>query len=399
MADSVTSGTRKEFTIVVDNTNNRVDIQAIQQGVGFRPIALNPGGGNVLIGTTTNSSYKLDVAGNIRTTTSSLLAGIVAQRNDTSENVIQITQATGAAAAHLYSRGDGYLGWIAVRDTGGTRRFAFESNPGIDSGSHFNLVMYDSAGTNSLTNWTATRTLFTVAQTFRTNTDTYLSATSGRVGIGISPAGAKLTVLAADETSDGAIAIQTPGATYLKLGGNSTYSWIQTFNSKPLYINALGNNVVFSGAGNVLIGTTTSSSYKLDVTGAVRVSGTLFNPGNSNWTNGALRVEGSYGGGISMVDNTYAWAMWAEDGGATFKLGNGLIAGTPTTHLVLKSTGNLLLGTTIDSGHRLNVSGGVNATSYNINGTVGYSGMLVIPTNPPGQQNIDIQGGIIINIF
>jgi hypothetical protein len=583
--------------------------------------------GNVLIGTTIDSTYKLDIVGNLRTTTSSLLAGVVVQRNDTNENVIQITQATGASAAHLYSRGDGYLGWIGIRGTNGTRRFAFESNPGIDSGSHFGLVMYDSAGTNSLTNWTATRTLFTVAQTFRTNTDTYLSATSGRVGIGISPAGAKLTVLAADETSDGAIAIQTPGATYLKLGGNTTYSWIQSFNSKPLYINALGNNVVFSGGGNVLIGTTTSSTYKLDVNGTARIQGSLtatlasattgnviyYNTSTGLFTYGApaatptlaqvttagntttnsitvgstiiqnnypylfikntsptspdvgiigsvQAIAGGGGGGYGMLGimsynpsmqfflsgtagvkaelsdvlNSGSWnrtltirgtypvftfnsadakwgaigydysggmAFWVNastadtgaissamyitnagnlgigttspsyklqvegttyinsylivsngtagvgmyadtvygrgamgtgstiqpegsnrnlriltptDGGAGeisigyFKAPVGLywnralsISNAPAIpHLMLQpDSGNVVIGTTTDAGYKLYVNGDINSTAYFVNGVAGYTGMLVIPTNPPGQQNIDIQGGIIVNIF
>ena len=60
MADSATSGTRKEFTITVDNTNNRVDIQAVQQGVATRNITLNAGGGNVGIGTTSPTTL-LDV--------------------------------------------------------------------------------------------------------------------------------------------------------------------------------------------------------------------------------------------------------------------------------------------------------------------------------------------------
>jgi hypothetical protein len=523
--------------------------------------------GNVLIGTTIDSTYKLDIVGNLRTTTSSLLAGVVVQRNDTNENVIQITQATGASAAHLYSRGDGYLGWIGIRGTNGTRRFAFESNPNIDSGSHFNLIMYDSAGTNSLTNWTVTRTLFTVAQTFRTNTDTYLSATSGRVGIGISPAGAKLTVLGADETSDGVIAIQTPGATYLKLGGNTTYSWIQSFNSKPLYINALGNNVVFSGAGNVLIGTTTSSTYKLDVNGTFRTTGKVVlnnatgnnrplevssneivvadfrNTGN---TNAYLDIIGSGGSSTQMRlgvfgtnvgitrggDNdpdivinssnnigigtispfsrlhvegaSVTYNLIAPTGNPTFRMADSVTSGTRKEFTIIldntnnrvdiqavqqgvanrnitinASGGNVGIGTTnpiaplqvvgtniafratlangdggiisndatisnfqaltggnaardigisgkevifrsgtvysesmrifssrnvaignnVDNGFKLDVNGSVNSTEYNINGIVGYSGIMTIPTNPPGQQNIDIQGGIIVNIF
>jgi hypothetical protein len=56
MADSATSGTRKEFTITLDNTNNRVDIQAVQQGVATRNITLNSQGGNVGIGIASPSS-------------------------------------------------------------------------------------------------------------------------------------------------------------------------------------------------------------------------------------------------------------------------------------------------------------------------------------------------------
>ena len=72
MADSVTSGTRKEFTITLDNTNNRVDIQAVQQGVATRNITLNAGGGNVGIGTT-SPGEKLTIAGTSGSAAISLL--------------------------------------------------------------------------------------------------------------------------------------------------------------------------------------------------------------------------------------------------------------------------------------------------------------------------------------
>jgi hypothetical protein len=60
IADSVAGANRKEFTAILDTTNNRVDLQAVQQGIGFLPITLNPGGGNVGIGTNSPQA-RLDV--------------------------------------------------------------------------------------------------------------------------------------------------------------------------------------------------------------------------------------------------------------------------------------------------------------------------------------------------
>jgi hypothetical protein len=66
---------------------------------------------------------------------------------------------------------------------------------------------------------------------------------------------------------------------------------------------------------------------------------------------------------------------------------------------IVDSTGNILIATTTDLGNKLEVSGSINSTGYKINNTAGYTGILNIVTNPPGQQNVDIQGGIIVNVF
>nr|WP_315176507.1 tail fiber protein [uncultured Flavobacterium sp.] len=87
---------------------------------------------------------------------------------------------------------------------------------------------------------------------------------NGRVGIGTSTPIAQLSVngdghfkVADDRSGIGALTIETNNGTNLKLGGNTTYSWIQSHNSKPLYINELGNNTIFNlVGGNVGIGTT-----------------------------------------------------------------------------------------------------------------------------------------------
>lgn len=59
----------------------------------------------------------------------------------------------------------------------------------------------------------------------------------------------------------------------LAFGSNTSYSYIQSFNSKPLYLNSLGNNIL-TGAGNLGVGTT-SASDKLTVVGTVSFSGAL----------------------------------------------------------------------------------------------------------------------------
>jgi hypothetical protein len=74
-------------------------------------------------------------------------------------------------------------------------------------------------------------------------------------------------------------------------------------------------------------------------------------------------------------------------------------AGDQERMRLINNTGNFLIGTTVDVGTKLNVSGDINAMGYRINNVIGYTGILNIPGNPPGMQNVDIQGGIIVNIF
>ena len=65
------------------------------------------------------------------------------------ENILNVVQGPSAAAAHMFSTGAGYLGWVGTR-ANSTRRFAFESNPSSASGSNFGLWQYDSSGGNPI---------------------------------------------------------------------------------------------------------------------------------------------------------------------------------------------------------------------------------------------------------
>jgi hypothetical protein len=96
---------------------------------------------------------------------------------------------------------------------------------------------------------------------------------------------------------------------------------------------------------------------------------------------------------------------------------------SPVTVMKLTDTSNVLIGTTTDAGYKLDVNGntrisgtieatggdssewnqayswGDHSTAGYITGTTGFTGVFTIPTNPPGQQNLDIQNGLIINVF
>ena len=76
-------------------------------------------------------------------------------------------------------------------------------------------------------------------------------------------------------------------------------------------------------------------------------------------------------------------------------------AGTMTEGIRVNYNGNVLIGTTTDSGYKLEVNGDINTSGdYYAGGTQGYTGTVTI--NQPSPQppiNIDIQGGIITNVY
>lgn len=86
----------------------------------------------------------------------------------------------------------------------------------------------------------------------------------------------------ADENGTGFV-IGNTGTTNLRMGFNATggYSWIQSHNSQPLYINAIGNNVSIARPGaSVGIGTKTPTAT-LEVNGSLKVTGLpVVNAGN-----------------------------------------------------------------------------------------------------------------------
>ena len=107
----------------------------------------------------------------------------------------------------------------------------------------------------------------------------------GNVGIGIATPANRLEVVQSNTFTNSnpatyAFDLAQNGAN-IGIGGYSSGSVVQSFNSLPLMLNPVGNNVIINGGGvsNVLIGETSqvNSSYRLDVNGSVRATGVTVN--------------------------------------------------------------------------------------------------------------------------
>jgi hypothetical protein len=62
-------------------------------------------------------------------------------------------------------------------------------------------------------------------------------------------------------------------------------------------------------------------------------------------------------------------------------------------------SGNVVIGTTTNPGHKLHVEGDINTSGiFRVGGVAGWTGTIFIATNPPGQQNITVVGGIITGL-
>jgi len=218
-----------------------------------------------------------------------------------------------------------------------------------------------------------------------------------------------------------------------------------------------------TSVGNFLIGTTTDSGYKLDVNGTARVQGaftaTLANVSTANvvyynsstglMTYGAAPGGGGGGtldtvttagnttsnsisvGGLTVSNSAVPIATFdSSNGGGTYlaiKYGGSLKAAWGMSgniigglsindvgfwssnamaweaggalRMFLTAGGNLLINTISDNGNRLQVNGTIDGQSFAAAGVNGWTGTINCPTNPPGQQNIQVSTGIIVNVF
>ena len=301
--------------------------------------------GNVLIGTTTDAGYKLDVNGSTRVkgvgTTDSTIAFLV--QNNTGRLLLQ-------------------------SDDGGSTR---------------------------------------------------ISGPTARLYVGVESGGAthRLVVNGSGLFSNGGIG--NAGGFYIDQGGTSSASrtiWYDGSGSPKNLITGNGNNYITSGNFGIGTPTPTDIFHIVNNTngnkfGRISAGGSDASAAwvaqNDQVDNVVYRVFGSGVSGTQMgIALARSASLLANLGGSgKFLLGTysntDFVMGTGNAEKmrIVDSTGNVLIATTTDLGNKLEVSGSINSTGYKINNTAGYTGILVIVTNPPGQQNVDIQSGIIVNVF
>jgi hypothetical protein len=323
-------------------------------------------GGNVLIGTTTDVGSKLYVDGTIRTSGALVSGGLL--------------EFTGGWSASPYNPSS----WIRAA-----------------SGVGLFLV------NNSISKWAG----FNSTSDFIVNSgDIYVSSSSGNVGIGTTSPNEKLTILGSAATTFQGGGIynshaygnadkaesrfnlgKLEGATYQPMGAigafpsdnTSSDSGVLSFYTR--ISQSLTEKMRITNGGNVGIGTT-SPGAKLDVNGEVYVS-----PNTAGKNTFVLTTNASNDGRLLIKSDTTTKVDIQANGVSYFNGGN-IGIGTTAPDQALHVNGNVKIDGLVTNGPVV-ASGGV------LTAVLGYTGVVPIIGNPPGQQNLEFVNGILVNVF
>jgi hypothetical protein len=347
--------------------------------------------GNVLINTTTDAGYRLDVNGTARvkgTGTTSATTSLLIQ-NSAGVNLLQVRDdnlLTYASALTLSQTGTrttfstsggsnvNHFRFTTLSSlsspTGNTvfldyiASFTPTSGVGTFSALSYTGVINQTGGANGITRGLYINPTLTSAFDFRAiettagnvlfGSNLFWDNTNGRLGIGTSSPSTTFAIGSGgiNRVNLGlqAFEMYTPSSVRtVFLGYSSTSGQLIIASGGSNDVNFLGGGFKSISTGNFAIGSTTDAGYRLDVNGTARVSGLLTTPAGTNLGGWYLYANGttnaSMFGGSSWVLDT------VSGGGYRFRTAGNV------DRLRIESSGNVLINTTTDAGFKLDVNG------------------------------------------
>ena len=308
---NLTAFGRNAGSTIITSSSPAVRTVLIGAGAGQN---ITTGAGNVVVG----------VAGSAITTGSSNtligdLAGFV--MNTASNNTAIGSQAgrfltTGGNNTVLGSNTGRYLADGSTTFTNGSNNVILGSDIRMSTINDANSIVigYDARGLGSNTTVIGnSSTIFTSLPGGNVGIGTTTDNGSKLNVVGTTRLAGNVTIQGSTEDASGTAALNISTVnTSLRIGGNTTYSWIQSHSSKPVYINELGNNVIINlSGGSVGIGTSSPSS-KLDVNGVITATGGT----STNWNTAFAERNNWDGGSTNLVAATGRTSLGATTVGS-----------------------------------------------------------------------------------
>ena len=373
---------------------------------------------NVLIGTTTDAGYKLDVNGSVRFGSSTFGYG---------GNLVTLTSDVGTSTLRVGGGGALFVsGALSVQGSNvqvvdyfqGVRILLGNGNARLAAATVSWLNVQDSSGGSAAGNLSAN--LGTFGTTYAIiNASAQVEIASTTKGF-LQPRMTNAQALAITTPATGLQVYDTTNNKKLLYNGTlwqniATESWVSGqgyLTSQPWVVS--GSDIYYS-TGSVGIGTAPSYPLHISSAAAANIFGTVQSTnanGTAAWVafndqtdNVVYRVFGSGASGTQMgIALARTASLIANLGGSGKFLigtysGTDLVFGTSDTARLklVDSTGNFLVGTMTDLGNKLEVSGTINATDYKVGNVPGWNGMINIPTMPPIM--ITVTNGIITNVM
>lgn len=313
--------TGKQFLIGIDGTSGRSELQSVWQGTSYTSLALQPSGGNVLIGTTGDNGAKLQVSGSVTNT--------------------------------------GYFITPAAATTGGLSGFVSQYNAGSASSRSWKI-------TNDIVAYGDFAIQQSTTQTGSTyDSKLYINA-SGNVGIGTSSPSSPLDVVADNST---AINLRLRGRAADSVGQMEFWNNAQSTRYGYIATDSTSMGMITTQAIPLVLGTNSTERMRITSGGNVGIGTTALTPIGSS-SNRVFAIGASSGAAaqILLQESGTNYGVVSAYGGDMFVSSTStipLIFGTNTTERIrITSGGNVQIGGTTGSDSRLYIKG-VSATSSN----------------------------------